>query len=638
MISDAGERSTEVRACNSIGVVAIRRAMLRRDIRNIAIIAHVDHGKTTLVDGLLRQSGTVAAHQRLKERAMDKLDLEQERGITILSKNTAIRWKDTTINIVDTPGHSDFGGEVERVLGMVDSVLLLVDAAEGPMPQTRFVLRKALGHNLRPIVVINKLDRADARPDEVLDMVFDLFVALEATDAQLDFPVLYASSREGWAIHHPKQERVDLNPLFETILERVPAPVVDTDGPFQMQVATIDYNEFVGRIAIGRITRGTVRRNDVITAISIDGKERRAKVTKLNGFRGLEQVEIETGAGEAGDIVGIAGVLDALPGETFCDPATLEALPPIAVDEPTITMEFIANNGPFAGRDGKHVTSRKVRERLARELQSNVSLRVEDTDAPDVFKVAGRGELHLGILIETMRREGYEVMVSMPRVIMREGPNGMEEPYEEVTIDCAEQYSGTVIQELNERGGEMVDLRTGEDGTVRLEYRMPSRGLIGYRSLFLTQTRGTGTLYSTFCGYGPARGAFKRRSNGALVVMETGSVTGYALETLQDRGTMFVEPGDVVYAGQVCGENSRQGDMVVNPCKAKKLDNMRSATKEIDVRLDVARKHALEEALEYINDDELVEVTPTAIRIRKRLLDHNERRRADKESEARSEN
>jgi GTP-binding protein len=632
MISDEDVESTEVRACNWKIVVAIRRAMLRRDIRNIAIIAHVDHGKTTLVDGLLRQSGTVAAHQRLKERAMDKLDLEQERGITILSKNTAIRWKDTTINIVDTPGHSDFGGEVERVLGMVDSVLLLVDAAEGPMPQTRFVLRKALGHRLRPIVVINKVDRPDGRPDEVLDMVFDLFVALDATDAQLDFPVIYSSSREGWAVRDLKHDRVDLNPLFETILARVPPPHVDLEGAYQMQVATIDYNEFVGRIAIGKISRGCVRKGDMVTAIAIDGTQRKAKITKLNGFNGLDQVEIEVG--EAGDIVGIAGILDALPGETICDPNALDALPPIAVDEPTITMEFIANNGPFAGRDGKHVTSRKVRERLARELQSNVSLRVEDTDAPDVFKVSGRGELHLGILIETMRREGYEVMVSMPRVIVREGENGPEEPYEEVTIDCAEGYSGTVIQELNERGGEMTDLRTGEDGTVRLEYRMPSRGLIGYRSLFLTQTRGTGTLYSSFCGYGTARGTFKRRSNGVLVVMETGSVTGYALETLQDRGIIFVEPGDVVYSGQVCGENSRQGDMVVNPCKAKKLDNMRSATKEIDVRLDVARKFGLEEALEYINDDELVEVTPTAIRIRKRILDHNERRRFEKGGES----
>ncbi|MFZ4735395.1 MAG: translational GTPase TypA [Bradymonadia bacterium] len=605
--------------------------MLRPDIRNIAIIAHVDHGKTTLVDGLLRQSGTVAAHSRVRERAMDKLDLEQERGITILSKNTSIRWKDITINIVDTPGHSDFGGEVERVLGMVDCVLLLVDAAEGPMPQTRFVLRKALGHGLRPIVVINKVDRPDARCDEVVDMVFDLFVALEATDAQLDFPVIYASAREGWASRDLAHERLDLKPLFDTILERASPPDVDQDGTFQMQVATIDYSDFVGRIAIGRIERGSIRRNEQVAAVALDGRVRRGKVVRLNGFHGLDQVEIEEG--RAGDIVGIAGITDALPNETFCSPDAIEALPPVAVDEPTITMEFIANNGPLAGRDGKHVTSRKVRERLAKELQSNVSLRVEDTESPDVFKVSGRGELHLGILIETMRREGYEVMVSMPRVIVREGEKGAEEPYEDVTIDCQESYSGTVIQELNERGGEMSDLRNGDDGTTRLEYRIPSRGLIGYRSLFLTQTRGTGTLYSTFSGYGPMKGAFKRRSNGALVAMEAGQVTGYALETLQERGTLFVEPGDQVYAGQVVGENSRQGDMVVNPCKAKKLDNMRSANKEIDVRLNVPRKHALEEALEYINDDELVEVTPTAIRLRKRLLDHTERRRLEKIAE-----
>ena len=559
---------------------------------------------------------------------MDKLDLEQERGITILSKNTAIRWKDTTINIVDTPGHSDFGGEVERVLGMVDSVLLLVDAAEGPMPQTRFVLRKALGHGLRPIVVINKIDRPDARADEVLDLIFDLFVALDANDAQLDFPVLYSSSRQGWATRKLEHERLDMAPLLEMVLEHVPGPTVDTDGPFQMQVATIDYNDFVGRIAIGRIIRGQIRKSEQLAVVALDGTVRKAKVVKLNGFHGLDQIEIEVG--RAGDICGLAGVLDALPGETLCSPDRPEGLPPIAVDEPTITMEFMANNGPFAGKDGKHVTSRKIRERLDRELQSNVALRVEDGDAPDIFKVSGRGELHLGILIETMRREGYEVMVSMPRVIVREGPKGTEEPYEDVTIDCAEPYSGTVIQELNERGGEMTDLRTSDDGTVRLEYRIPSRGLIGYRSLFLTQTRGTGTLYSSFCGYDLTKGAFKRRSNGALVVLETGQVTGYALESLQERGMLFVEPGDQVYAGQVCGENARQGDMVVNPCKAKKLDNMRSANKEIDVRLNVPRKHGLEEALEYINDDELVECTPKAIRIRKRNLDHNERRRQDK--------
>jgi GTP-binding protein len=611
--------------------MASRRAMLRTDVRNIAIIAHVDHGKTTLVDGLLRQSGTVAAHQRIEERAMDRLDLERERGITILSKNTAVRWRGHTINIVDTPGHSDFGGEVERVLGMVDSVLLLVDAAEGPMPQTRFVLRKALGHGLRPIVVINKIDRPDARVEEVLNLVFDLFVALDADDAQLDFPVIYASGREGWAVRDPKHERMDLTPLFELIVERVPPPKADRDGPLQLQVATIDYNDFVGRIAVGRIRRGTIRRGSPLLVIGHDGSHRTAKVTKLLGFVGLEKVEIDEA--EAGDIIGLAGVLDALPGETFCAPGHADPMPPIAVDEPTISMEFIANDGPFAGLDGKHVTSRKVRERLDRELNSNVALRVEDTEKPDVFKVSGRGELHLAILIETMRREGYEVLVSMPRVIFHDTPEGRQEPYEDVTIDCGESYTGTVIQELNERGGEMLELRNGADGMVRLEYRIPSRGLIGYRSLFLTQTRGTGTLYSTFSGYGAYKGPFHRRQSGVLICLETGQVTTYALETLQDRGRIFTEPGEKVYAGQVCGENARSGDMVVNPCKAKKLDNMRSATKEIDVRLDVIRKLTLEEALEFINEDELVEVTPKAIRLRKRILDHSDRRRVEKKSE-----
>jgi len=602
--------------------------MRRDDVRNIAIIAHVDHGKTTLVDGLLRQSGTVASHQRLQDRAMDRLDLERERGITILSKNTAVRWRDVTVNIVDTPGHSDFGGEVERVLGMVDSVLLLVDAAEGPMPQTRFVLRKALEHGLKPLVVINKIDRPDGRPDEVLNEVFDLFVALEANDAQLEFQVMYASARQGWAVRDLADERTDLTPLLDAVLEYVAGPECDPEGPLQMQVGTIDYDEFVGRIAIGRMTRGTVRKGATVSAIAFDGTVRQARVTRLVGFSGLLQVEIAEG--RAGEIIGLAGVVDALPGETICHPNSLEALPPIAVDEPTITMEFIANNGPLAGTEGKHVTGRKLRERLYRELQSNVSLRVEDTESPDAFGVSGRGELHLGILIETMRREGYEVMVSMPRVILRDGPNGSEEPYEEVTIECSDASSGTVIQELNERGGEMREMRNSADGIIRLGYYMPSRGLIGYRSRFLTQTRGTGTLYRTFAGYGPYKGPFQRRAAGVLVAQELGQVTAYALETLQDRGMLFVEPGDKVYGGQICGENTRSQDMLVNPCKAKKLDNIRSANKEIDVRLDVARRFALEEALEYINNDELVEITPVAIRLRKRVLDYNERRRIEK--------
>jgi GTP-binding protein len=605
--------------------------MKRTEIRNIAIIAHVDHGKTTLVDGLLSQSGTVDTRKDLQDRAMDRLDLERERGITILSKNTGIYWEGLTINIVDTPGHADFGGEVERVLGMVDSVLLLVDAFEGPMPQTRFVLSKALSHGLRPIVVINKVDRPDGRADEVLDEVFDLFVALDANDEQLDFPVLYASGRDGWATRELGDEPKDLTPLFESIVEWAPAPEVDDEGPFQMQVATINYDEFIGRIAIGRISRGKISKGEHIICVDLEGDQQRARVSRLTGFLGLNQIPVELAT--AGDIVGIAGVANVLPGETLCDSAHPEGLPPIAVDEPTISMEFIANNGPFSGLDGTHVTSRKVRDRLYKELQSNVALRVEDTGSPEIFKVSGRGELHLGILIETMRREGYEVMVSMPRVIIKDGPNGREEPYEEVTVSCDSDYSGAVIQDLNGRGGDLQDLRQDTDGMSRISYRVPSRGLIGYRSRFLTQTRGTGNLYRTFDSYGPYKGPFQRRASGVFIALETGAVTSYAMESLQERGQLFVSPGEKVYAGQVCGESARNQDMVVNPCKAKKLDNMRSATKELDIKLNAIRKMSLEEALEYINVDELVEVTPTAIRIRKRILDHSDRKRLEKRAE-----
>jgi GTP-binding protein len=559
---------------------------------------------------------------------MDKMDLERERGITITSKNTAINWHGVTVNIVDTPGHSDFGGEVERVLGMVDSVCLLVDAFEGPMPQTRFVLHKALGHGLKPLVVINKIDRPDARPESVLDEVFDLFVALDATDEQLDFPVIYASGRDGWAVNDLSEPHDDLQPLLNMILERVPGPEVDYDLPFQMQVASINYDEYVGRIAIGRITRGRVKKGDMLTVLDLEGNERKAKVVRVQGYKGLETREIPEA--QAGDIIGIAGVLDALPNETFCDPAAPDAMPAVAVDEPTISMEFIVNSGPFAGTEGKHVTSRKLRDRLYRELQSNVALRVEDTEAPEVFKVSGRGELHLGILIETMRREGYELMVSMPRVILRDGPNGREEPYEEVTIDCGDAFSGTVIQDLNQRGGEMLDLRAANDGTVRIEYKLPSRALIGYRSRFLTQTRGTGNLHRLFAGYGPYKGAFQRRKLGVLVALETGTVSSYSMETLQERGTLFVDHADKVYAGQLVGENGRAQDLVVNPCKAKKLDNMRVAFKEIDNKLNTVRKRNLEEALEYINADELVEITPVAIRLRKRTLNHSMRKREEK--------
>ncbi|MGB0648593.1 MAG: GTP-binding protein, partial [Bradymonadia bacterium] len=463
--------------------------MRRENVRNIAIIAHVDHGKTTLVDCLLRQSGTVEGHKTLQERAMDKLDLERERGITIMSKNTALKWKGVDINVVDTPGHSDFGGEVERVLGMVDSVLLVVDAFEGPMPQTRFVLRKALHHGLRPVVVINKCDRSDARPDSVLDSVFDLFVALGASDEQLDFSVVYASARDGWAVLDLDDARDNVEPMLDAIVNIVEGPEVEKELDFQMQVATIDYDEFVGRIAVGRILRGEVSKGDTLVCLDYNGEARRGKVTRLIGFSGLQQVEIQTAS--AGDIIGIAGFTDALPGETVCHPNAPEALPPITVDEPTISMDFMANNGPFSGLDGKHVTSRKLRDRLYKELQSNVSLKVEDTAQADIFKVSGRGELHLGILIETMRREGYELTVSMPKVIVREEDDGTKsEPYEDVSIDCEDAYTGTVIQELNQRGGELREMRNDGD-TTRLEFYIPARGLIGYRSKFLTQTRGT---------------------------------------------------------------------------------------------------------------------------------------------------
>jgi GTP-binding protein len=514
---------------------------------------------------------------------------------------------------------------------MVDSVLLLVDAFEGPMPQTRFVLAKALSHGLRPIVVINKVDRPDARPEEVLDEVFDLFVALDAEDEQLDFSVLYASGRDGWAVKELEDEQSDLTPLLDSIVELVPAPEVDETGAFQMQVATINYDDFIGRIAIGRILRGTIRKGDHVTCMTLEDKPMKSRVTRLTGFLGLQQVPIEQAS--AGDIVGIAGFADVLPGETICDPNVLESLPPIAVDEPTISMEFISNSGPFAGIDGTHVTSRKLRDRLYKELQSNVALRVADTDSPEVFTVSGRGELHLGILIETMRREGYELMVSMPRVIIKDTPNGREEPYEEVTVSCNADYSGTVIQELNLRGGEMQDLRQDSDGMSRIEYVVPSRGLIGYRSRFLTQTRGTGNLYRTFKAYGPYKGPFQRRANGALIVLEKGAVTTYAMESLQERGQLFVEAGDKVYAGQICGLSARNKDMVVNPCKAKKLDNIRSATKELDTKINAIYKMGLEEALEFINADELVEITPKAVRIRKRILDHSDRKRLEKKKE-----
>jgi len=511
---------------------------------------------------------------------------------------------------------------------MVDSVLLLVDACEGPMPQTRFVLRKALARGLEPIVVVNKVDRADARPSAVLDEVFDLFVALEASDAQLDFPVVYTSARDGWASLEPDGPREGMATLLDVVVAHAPPPEVDPEGAFRMQPATIGYDDYVGRIAIGRIDRGRVRRGRPVVCIAADGRPRTGKVTRLVGYLGLGQVDLEEA--RAGDVVGLAGVLDVLPGETVSDPDHLEPLPPIAVDEPTVTVEMLVNDGPFAGLDGDKVTSRNLRERLAREVQSNVALRVEDTESPEVFVVSGRGELHLCVLLETMRREGYEMTVSVPRVVVHDGPGGKQEPWEDAAVECGDEHSGTVIQELNQRGGQLLEMRPGGEGMVRLQYRIPSRGLLGYSSRFLTQTRGTGTLCHTFGGWGPWRGPFRRRASGAMVSLGTGRVTAYALETLQERGTLFVVPGDEVFAGQVVGDRSKSGDLPVNPTRAKKLDNIRSSTKELTVKLDVARRLTLEEALEFINPDELVEVTPGSVRLRKRVLDDGERRRLAK--------
>ncbi|TVR05117.1 MAG: translational GTPase TypA [Deltaproteobacteria bacterium] len=599
-------------------------------IRNIAIIAHVDHGKTTLVDQLLRQSGTVAAHREMQERAMDSNELERERGITILSKVTTVNWtsdngEEYRINIVDTPGHADFGGEVERVLRMVDCVFLLVDSREGPMPQTRFVLRKSLALGLRPVVVINKIDRPDARPDAVLDMVFDLFVSLEANEEQLDFPVLYASGISGYAMNELEDEAVDMQPFFRKVVEHVPPPTVDPDAPFCMQVGTIAGDSFLGRLAIGRVYDGGIRTGDRVLINRAQGGETTARINKILGFSGLDRVERkEVGPGE---IVMFAGLEDILPGDTVTVPEAPRRLPAIEIDEPTITMRFMVNNSPFAGREGKYVTSRQIRDRLFKELDSDVSLRVEDTETPEAFKVSGRGELHLSVLIERMRREGYELSVSQPRVITREVDGALQEPYEDVVIECEEEYAGTVINKLNMRRGEMVAMENPGDGISRIEYVMPSRGLIGFRNELLTDTRGTGTLNANFREYGPWRGDIPERPNGALIVQENGATTGYSLFSLQERGVLFLGAGAEVYAGQVLGQHSRENDLVVNPCKKKQLTNMRSSGADDKLLLSPPRVMTLEAALEWIDNDELVEVTPENIRIRKVVLDHNMRKR-----------
>lgn len=606
-------------------------------IRNIAIIAHVDHGKTTLVDQMFGQSGIFRKNQAVQERVMDSNPLERERGITILAKNTAVIWHDVKINIVDTPGHADFGGEVERILRMVDGVVLLVDAAEGPMPQTRFVTRKALELGLLPLVVVNKVDRPDGRVHEVHDEILELFMDLEATDAQLDAPFLYASGRDGWASRDPEAREGDLTPLFETIVSYFPAPAVDPDGPFQMLVSTLDYSSYVGRIAIGKIERGRVRLGQQVALLDlgkpglIDEGDRAemAKVAKLYTFSGLDRIEVESSA--AGDIVALAGLDTVEIGKTVTAPDHRERMLGIAVEEPTLSVDFTVNNSPFAGQSGKFVTTRQVRERLVKELERNVSLRVEDTDQPDTFTVSGRGELHLTILIETMRREGYEFQVSRPRVITRKKDGVLQEPYEEAVVEVPSQMVGTVIEKMGPRKAEMTEMRPmGDSGATRLRFRIPARGLFGYRSEFLTDTRGEGILHHNFAAWGPWAGQLRGRSRGVLVADRRGAVVGFALFNLQERGTMFVKPGEEAYAGMIVGENARADDMDVNVSKEKKLTNMRTTSSDENIKLEPPRQITLELALEFIQDDELIEVTPDAIRLRKRVLDANLRKKTVK--------
>ncbi|QKT03193.1 translational GTPase TypA [Ectothiorhodospiraceae bacterium 2226] len=600
-----------------------------QNLRNIAIIAHVDHGKTTLVDKLLQQSGTFGERFTPVERVMDSNDLEKERGITILAKNTGLRWREWRINIVDTPGHADFGGEVERVMNMVDSVLLLVDAVDGPMPQTRFVTQKALERGLRPIVVINKIDRPGARPAWVLDQTFDLFDRLGATEEQLDFPVVYASGLQGYAGLDSEVREGDMTPLFEAIVKYAPEPPVDLDGPFQLQVSSLDYNSYVGVMGIGRIQRGRIKANSPVVLVDRDGRRRNARLLQVMGFHGLERVELPEA--QAGDIVTFTGIDDLHISDTLCDPTHVEALPPLAVDEPTVTMTFQVNNSPFAGRDGKFVTSRQIRDRLERELLHNVALRVAETDDPDKFRVSGRGELHLGVLIENMRREGYELGVSRPEVITREVDGQLEEPFEQVVIDIEDAHQGNVMELLGARGGELTNMVPDGQGRVRLDYIAPARGLIGLRTEFLSATQGGGLIYTVFDHYGPyKRGDYGQRNNGVLIANGAGKALGYALFNLQERGRMFIAPGDEVYEGMVIGLHVRDNDLVVNPLKAKQLTNIRAAGSDENILLTPPIRMTLEQALEFIDDDELVEVTPKAIRLRKKLLLEHERKRASR--------
>ena len=607
-------------------------------IRNIAIIAHVDHGKTTLVDKMFGQAGVFRENQAVEERVMDSNPLERERGITILAKNTAVHWNDVKINIVDTPGHADFGGEVERILRMVDGVVLLVDAAEGPMPQTRFVTRKALEMGILPLVVINKVDRSDARPREVHDEVLELFMDLDASDEQLDAPFLYAVGRDGWASADPGASGGDLAPLFDTIVSYFPAPVVDVGGPFRMLVSTLDHSSYVGRIAIGRIERGKVRVGDTVTLLDLGaegmvddpGQAEMSRVSKLYTFQGLERIEVDEAS--AGDIVALAGLEGVEIGKTLTDPDCRERVRGIAVEEPTLSVDFTVNNSPFAGQVGKFVTTRQLRERLYRELERNVALRVEDTELPDTFTVSGRGELHLAILMETMRREGYEFQVSRPRVVTRRSESGQtQEPYEQAVIEVPSEMVGTVIEKLGQRKGEMTEMKPmGDSGATRLNFRIPARGLFGYRSEFLTDTRGEGILHHNFLEWGDWAGTLKGRSRGVVVADRPGKAVGFALFGLQERATLFVKPGEDTYGGMIVGENSRTDDMDVNVSKEKKLTNMRTTASDENIKLEPPRQITLELALEFIQDDELIEITPAAIRLRKRILDPNQRKKAAK--------
>ncbi len=606
---------------------------MTRNLRNIAIIAHVDHGKTTLVDQLLKQSGTLGQRAATPERVMDSNELERERGITILSKNTAISWDDGDtqyrINIVDTPGHADFGGEVERILSMVDSVLLLVDAVDGPMPQTRFVTQKAFDMGFKPIVVINKIDRDGARPHWVLDQTFELFDRLGATDEQLDFPTVFASALQGYASTDDTVRSGDMTPLFETIVEQVAEPEVDRKGPFQMRISSLDYNPYVGIIGIGRVQRGSIKPNQRVTVLRQDGSEHYARILQILGFIGLQRVE--TDFAEAGDIIAISGIEGLEISDTLCDRDHPDALPPLTVDEPTISMTFRVNNSPFAGREGKYLTSRQLRERLFREASHNVALRVEDTEDAERFRVSGRGELHLSVLVETMRREGYELAISRPQVILRETDGELQEPYESLVVDLESDYQGAVMERLGERRGVLQDLLPDGKGRVRMDYLIPARGLIGFQSEFRTLTAGTGLLFHVFDHYGPCDPSpITQRKNGVLISNSTGKAIPYALFNLQERGRLIVQPGDAIYEGQIVGIHSRSNDLTVNPLKTKQLTNIRTVLKDENVQLAAFQKMTLEQALEFIEDDELVEVTPESIRLRKAFLLEHERKTAER--------